>query len=107
MKPRWIGRVRKVSKLSGYTKVMIGYGFITYTRHALIMMCEVQRCFVMSVKFKDVLGRYAPVMARELVRFCDVCEVQRCFGSLRSSHGPRIGKVLWYIKSPKNAPRIF
>jgi hypothetical protein len=61
----------------------------------------------MSVKFKDVLGRYAPVTARELVRFCDVCEVQRCFGSLRSSHGPRIGKVLWYIKSPKNAPRIF
>jgi hypothetical protein len=34
----------------------------------------------MSVKFKDVLGRYAPVTARELVRFCDVCEVQRCFG---------------------------
>jgi hypothetical protein len=33
----------------------------------------------MSVKFKDVLGRYAPVTARELVRFCDVCEVQRCF----------------------------
>jgi hypothetical protein len=85
----------------------------------------------MSVKFRDVLGRYAPVTARELVRFydvyevqrcfgryapvtarelvrfCDVCEVQRCFGSLRSSHGPRIGKVLWYIKSPKNAPRIF
>jgi hypothetical protein len=48
----------------------------------------------MSVKFKDVLGRYAPVTARELVRFCDVCEVQRCFGSLRSGHGPRIGKVL-------------
>ena len=33
----------------------------------------------MSVKFKDVLGRYAPVTARELVRLCDVCEVQRCF----------------------------
>ncbi len=70
MKPRWIGRVRKVSKLSGYTKVLIGYGFITYTRHAPIMMREVQRCFVMSVKFRDVLGRYAPVTAANRTLGC-------------------------------------
>jgi hypothetical protein len=61
-------------------------------------VCEVQRCSMMSVKFKDVMGRYAPVTARELVRvpgcLMMFCEVQRCFGSLRSSHGPRIGKVL-------------
>ena len=56
-------------------------------RYAPVTARELVR-FVMSVKFKDVLGRYAPVTARELVRFCDVYEVQRCIGSLRSSHGP-------------------
>ena len=68
--------------------------YYIHTLRANYDVREVQRCFVMSVKFKDVLGRYAPVTARELVRFCDVYEVQRCIGSLRSSHGPRIGKVL-------------
>ena len=31
----------------------------------------------MSVKFKDVLGRYAPVMARELVRFSGTSSHQK------------------------------
>jgi len=44
VKPRWIGRV---SKLSGYTEVIDRlWVYNTYTRYALIMM---------SVKFKDVL----------------------------------------------------
>ena len=37
-------------------------------RYAPVTARELVR-FVMSVKFKDVLGRYAPVTARELVRF--------------------------------------
>ena len=50
MKPRWIGRVRKLSKLSklsGYTEVIDRlWVYNTYTRYAPIMM---------SVKFRDVL----------------------------------------------------
>jgi len=35
---------------------------------------------------REVWGRYAPVMTRELVRFC---EVRWSLGSLRSSYDPR------------------
>ena len=46
MKPKWIGGVRKVSKLSGYTKMFIGYGFILHTRATRQSR---------YVKFRDIL----------------------------------------------------
>jgi hypothetical protein len=47
---------------------------------------------MMSVKFKDVTARELVRVPSCLVMFC---EVQRCYGSLRSSHSPRIGKGPW------------